>query len=854
MKKLLSVLLTIVLLISVVPLGAFSITASAENVTSGTTGDCTWSLDGTVLTISGKGAMEDYTYSSNSPWGTDITEVVIEKGVTKVGNYAFYTCRSLTSAILSDGVTLIGDSSFAYCTSLKSITIPNSIKSFGDSAFNRCFSLLGIVIPDGVTSIGNQTFEFCGFKDIIIPNSVKTIGESAFLGCSFKSIVIPDSVTSIGKGIFGYCYSLTSIVVDENNATYYSANNCIMRKTTNVLVAGCKASVIPNGVTSIGEDAFNGLDFINFTIPDGVTRIGGFAFAGCDFTSITIPKSITDIAYGAFYLCDKLTDVYYSGNRVDKSKINIGGSNEKLTNAHWHYSPCENDAHMYNYDCSTTCINCDYIREANITHIYDSDCDEKCKVCNETREPKHIFAKSGENIATCEICKLSKTFDFIITTDESITLSYEASKEFDFEIENTSIAKISNVSSSIISMGSYYRQISSANVVPVYPGETTVKVVATGETVLATSSLLVVEGNHQMEISQILKEVSCTESGEELHICKFCGFQENVIIESLGHSYDNACDSECNICKVTRTVPDHIYDDKYDADCNECGAVREVPPRDWLLSVNFTGVYNITPSKTLSGFNKDSITVLDKNGKAVKYNDAKQGWPLVAGQGYTVKLNADFDNINNLTWNLTKKANTIFTDTLTAEQGGWYNDAVTYSVGAGLITGYGGTTKFGTADNIQRQDFVVILARLAGVDLENYQSSRASFTDVPSGAYYEKAIMWAADCGITTGYAGGTEFGVGDVITREQLVTFLYRYAKYINGGAAPTVSAGAERKAKTYADYKGVTDYAKEAIIWALDKSVISGQGGTRIAPAGNALRCEVAQIMYNIFLNNIF
>ena len=89
MKRALSILLTIALLLLIVPTGLFSITVGAA--TSGTTGECTWSLNGTVLTISGYGKMADYTYSSRAPWSNNgITKVIIRDGVTNIGDYAFY--------------------------------------------------------------------------------------------------------------------------------------------------------------------------------------------------------------------------------------------------------------------------------------------------------------------------------------------------------------------------------------------------------------------------------------------------------------------------------------------------------------------------------------------------------------------------------------------------------------------------------------------------------------------------------------------------------------------------------------------------------------------------------------------
>ena len=108
MKKALAILLSVLLLAACVPLGAISVSAA----TSGVTGDCTWALDGIHLTISGNGAMRNYTSESVLPWGRNITSVTIEDGVTAIGNYAFYNCSNLTTVTMGDSVTSIGEDAF----------------------------------------------------------------------------------------------------------------------------------------------------------------------------------------------------------------------------------------------------------------------------------------------------------------------------------------------------------------------------------------------------------------------------------------------------------------------------------------------------------------------------------------------------------------------------------------------------------------------------------------------------------------------------------------------------------------------------------------------------------------------
>ena len=296
-------------------------------------------------------------YDLDAPWWYrqgDIKKVVIEDGVTRIGNYAFWSCSGITIVTIPNSVTRIGDHAFEDCSSLTSITIPNSVTNIGDHAFYECSSLMSITIPNSVTSIGNYAFYGCsgltsiivdknnsiydsrnncnaiivtesnslmvGSNNTVIPNTVTSIGESAFYGCSgLTSINIPNSVTWIRDGAFAGCSGLTAITVEKNNPIYDSRNNCnaIIATESNNLIVGCKNTVIPNSVTWIGDWAFSdcsGLNSIN--IPNSVTWIGDMAFSGCSgLNSINIPNSVTNIGDWAFAGCSSLNSVTI-GNSV----------------------------------------------------------------------------------------------------------------------------------------------------------------------------------------------------------------------------------------------------------------------------------------------------------------------------------------------------------------------------------------------------------------------------------------------------------------------------------------------------------------------------------------------------------
>jgi predicted metalloenzyme YecM len=262
-------------------------------------------------------------------WRTGLTSIEIPNSVTSIGQQAFCHC-SLTSVIIPNSVTSIGSDAFGQCSSLTSISVDegnliydsrNNCNAIIETASNMLIAgCQNTIIPSSVTSIGSFAFYGCsGLTSIDIGNNVTSIGAVAFWESGLTSVTIPNSVTSMFGNPFAGCSSLISIRVEDENPVYDSRGNCnaIIRTAHNMLIAGCKNTVIPNSVTTIEYGAFSGYSGLNaIEIPNSVTNIGPLAFSNCSgLTAIDLPNSVTKIGGTAFYGCSSLTSLII-GNGV----------------------------------------------------------------------------------------------------------------------------------------------------------------------------------------------------------------------------------------------------------------------------------------------------------------------------------------------------------------------------------------------------------------------------------------------------------------------------------------------------------------------------------------------------------
>ncbi|MGX8692263.1 MAG: extracellular solute-binding protein [Clostridia bacterium] len=323
---------------------------------SGECGDeLTWVLDGNVLTISGTGDMWDYTAESPAPWdpyNESIQTVVIEDGVTSIGDAAFFRCYYVESVSIPEGVTTIGYYAFQVCTHLKAVTIPASVTLIRRSAFalsgleaihvaegNRAYmSMDGVLfnadgttliyypngkageytVPDGVAVIENSAFSCSGLTAVSLPDSLREIREYAFWFCgSLTEISLPEGLLSIGGGAFGgtglqeitfpaslkdcqlydtgdavfHDTPIENIFVAEDNPYFCSVDGVVFSKDQHELV------MFPTGRTG------------SYTVPEGVTSLGHKAFDAVHLTEVILPDSLLTIGENSFQFARELPSI-----------------------------------------------------------------------------------------------------------------------------------------------------------------------------------------------------------------------------------------------------------------------------------------------------------------------------------------------------------------------------------------------------------------------------------------------------------------------------------------------------------------------------------------------------------------
>ncbi len=297
MKKRVSLLCTLAMMLSLVSIGSVTSVSAAT-------------YDGFEYTMSGGEA----TITKYNGWVANVVVPSTINGltVTAIDASAFAENTALTSVTIPDTVITIRDEAFYNCTALSEVVLKDGLKTIGDYAFSSCPLLSKIDIPDTVTSIASYAFFECtGLSEVVLGTGLETIGDYAFYLCPMlKELTIPDSVTSMGRAVLAGC-------------------------------TGLKNVVLGTGLTAIADGSFSSCTSLtSIKIPYGVVSIGNYAFAGCDaLHTAIIPVSMEKIGERPFYACSNFTTVIHyrgpndNGQNIRWSNIEIDSYNYELSSA-----------------------------------------------------------------------------------------------------------------------------------------------------------------------------------------------------------------------------------------------------------------------------------------------------------------------------------------------------------------------------------------------------------------------------------------------------------------------------------------------------------------------------------------
>lgn len=248
----------------------------------------------------------------------DLKSVVIPEGITVIGADAFISCRNLRSVTLPDGLITISPSSFSSCKSLTDLTIPETVETIGSLAFDAA-GLRSIVVPNSVTLLGTGAFRSCeNLESAILPENLTAIPDGLFHGCTnLSTIQIPSSVTSIKQNAFQYCRKLSMV---------YFSNQLKNIEECAFYECGLKEIELPEGLETIGKEAFRYSQLERVNLPSSLVSIGDYCFPSLWSIGFNTLDNLETIGTNAFQGLARFT----IGSAVKEISDRAFGDNLKM--------------------------------------------------------------------------------------------------------------------------------------------------------------------------------------------------------------------------------------------------------------------------------------------------------------------------------------------------------------------------------------------------------------------------------------------------------------------------------------------------------------------------------------------
>ena len=744
-------------------------------------------LSGKTLTISGTGAMPDFDFPNGNlaPWWNYEALGML----TSFGNFKLE--GELKKVVIKDGVTNVSDYALFFLPAATQVTLPDSVTSIGRYGIAMCSKLTGLSIPKGVTGIGDFGLAGNGLTAVTLPDGLQSLGRGAFDSCaSLTNTTLPAAITAVPGKCFADCTKLL-------NVKYAGTVTAI----GDLAFESCKAltaAPIPETVTEIGASAFTGCTALtDVTIPAGVSTIPEDCFRGCTaLADMKLPGTVTHVGYNAFTGCTALKDVRCYGAAPAVEPGNSEAHSFEPATVTIHYNPAMNwtldaDGKWQGYTVSDkgACTHTDYGTTERTVPA----------TCGKAGRVDTICDNCGEVVSTRELPPTGAHVwgNGVVTTAPTETT----------------------------------------------PGVRTFTCSGCDQTRTET---IPATGAHDYQFTKTVAP-TCTDGGYDLYTCSGCGATERRnLTDAAGHKWDGGTVTTaptettpgvrtftCTVCgdireetipatgahdyQFTKTVAPTCTDGGYDLyTCSGCGATEKRNLTDAAGHKWDGGTVTTAPTETTPGVRTFTCTVCGQT--------RTEAIPATGASTCTGGPSCPSYGLHDV-----------------AGPGYWAHEGIDYCVRNRLMSGVGAGT-FSPDTACTRAQIVKILYNRSG-NQTDYSYYYLPFTDVAPGAWYYNAVAWAYYNDVTSG-TSATMFTPNAAITRQQLVTFLYRYTvKYapeFTGNAAP-ISA--------FPDAGSVANWAYAAMSWAVGNGLIQGNahdnGLDYLDPNGSATRAQTATII---------
>ena len=835
---------------------------------------------------------------------TSLTSVTIPNSVTSIGGGAFAWCTSLTGIWVTEGnshyssdasgvlfskdkttlvqypgafaayaipdsVTSIGAGAFGGCTSLTSVTIPDSVTSIGQHAFNGCRSLTSVTIPDGVTSIGAYAFSECSsLTSVTIPDSVTSIGGIAFGNCkSLTSVTIPDSVTSIGDGAFASCTSLTDVYYAGSEAQWKAisisstGNNGLL--TANIHYNYVSHTHSYKAVVTAPTCTEKG--YTTHTCACGDSYVDTYTDAlGHAWDNGKVTKEPTETETGVkTFTCTRCgetkTEVIPATGVVASGTCGAEGDGSNLT---WTLDSegvltISGSGGMHDYDGPSSppwyrsrsmvksAVIADGVTSIGEWAFFGCGSLTSVTIPNSVTSIGRYAFYYCTSLTSVTIPDSVTSIGWLafngctsltsVTIPDGVTIINDA--VFNGCTSLTSVTIPDSVTS--IGGSAFYNCTSLTDVY--YAGSEAqwkaISISSTENDDLLTANIHYNYVSHTHSYKDVVTAPTCTEKGHTTHTCSCGDSYVDTYTDPLGHDLkdDAAVAATCTTAGTTAG--------KHCTRCDYKEGMETIAALGHDLKDDAAVAATCTTAGTTAG-------------KHCTRCDYKEGMETIAALGHAwdegmVTKEATETTQGSMTYTCTRcqatkrdilpasglVATAVYNDV--KNDTSWFYPGVQYCLSYGLMSGMGNGS-FAPGEYTTRAQVAQILYNLHG---NPEVSGGTPFTDVPEGAWYQKAVTWAHSVGIVNGVTA-TTFSPNANITRQDFVLMLMRYLNNVRMVDRTWKPDDLSR----FVDAGSVGSWALDAMKDAVAINAISGvpvDGRLYIQPARNATRAEAAKIL---------